>query len=68
MKKIIKNGGYTLYISILFWAILICPAYAYLDPGTGSYIVQIIIGTVLAASVTIKLYWKKIIHLFTKKG
>ena len=35
-------------------------AHAYLDPGTGSLIIQGIIGGIAAASITIKLYWHKI--------
>lgn len=36
------------------------PAHAYLDPGTGSLLIQILIGSVLGATYFIKLYWKKI--------
>ena len=39
------------------WAL---PAYAYLDPGTGSMLIQGIIGAIAAVGVTIKLYWHKI--------
>lgn len=36
------------------------PAYAYLDPGTGSMLIQGIIGAIAAVGVTLKLYWHKI--------
>jgi hypothetical protein len=39
------------------WAL---PAYAYLDPGTGSMLIQGIIGAVAAVGITLKLYWHKI--------
>jgi len=39
------------------WAL---PAHAYLDPGTGSMLIQGIIGAVAAVGVTLKLYWHKI--------
>jgi len=46
-------------------------AYAYLDPGTGSYIFQVLIATFIGALFTIKMYWQKIKHailnLFSKK-
>jgi len=46
-------------------------AYAYLDPGTGSYIFQVLIATVIGALFTIKMYWQKIkdsiVNLFSKK-
>ena len=36
------------------------PAYAYLDPGTGSMIIQMAIAGILSLSFTIKMYWYKI--------
>ena len=36
-------------------------AYAYLDPGTGSFIFQMALAALLAALVTLKLWWKKLI-------
>lgn len=36
---------------------------AYLDPGTGSMLVQILAGGVAAAAVAAKLYWYRILRL-----
>ncbi|MBT8048938.1 MAG: hypothetical protein HKN57_06220 [Xanthomonadales bacterium] len=36
------------------------PAYAYLDPGTGSMLLQVILGGVAAVAVALKLFWYKI--------
>jgi len=36
------------------------PALAYLDPGTGSMIIQVIIGAIAAALLSIKLAWQRI--------
>lgn len=36
------------------------PAHAYLDPGTGSLIIQGIIGAIAAIGVTSRLYWYRI--------
>ena len=36
------------------------PAFAYLDPGTGSMLLQVILGGVAAIAVAIKLFWYKI--------
>lgn len=41
--------------------------FAYLDPGTGSIIVQAIIGAVVGAGVVVKVYWRKIRSLFGGK-
>jgi hypothetical protein len=33
---------------------------AYLDPGTGSYVFQVLIATLIGGLFTIKMYWQKI--------
>ena len=42
-------------------------AFAYLDPGTGSMILQGIVAAVAVAGVTAKHYWYKIQSLFGKE-
>ena len=42
-------------------------ANAYIDPGTGSFIFQAAIGVLLAAGVAIKVLWKKLTRLVTRK-
>jgi hypothetical protein len=37
--------------------------FAYLDPGTGSMLVQILVGGVAAAAVAVKLYWYRLLRL-----
>jgi flagellar biosynthesis protein FliQ len=39
-------------------------AFAYLDPGTGSYIFQVLVATFIGALFTIKMYWQKIKNFF----
>ncbi len=39
---------------------------AYLDPGSGSMIVQIIAGGLAALGVTMKLYWRRITGVFSR--
>lgn len=44
------------------------PAYAYLDPGTGSMILQGAIAAVAGGLFTAKLYWTKLKSLFKKQS
>ncbi len=37
---------------------------AYLDPGTGSYVTQIIIGIILGGLYAVKIYWRKIVNFY----
>lgn len=35
-------------------------AHAYVDPGVGSYILQVVIGTIAAAGFGVKIFWRRI--------
>tara|TARA_B100001996_G_scaffold60459_1_gene43229 strand:- start:376 stop:579 length:204 start_codon:yes stop_codon:yes gene_type:complete len=41
-------------------------AYAYLDPGTGSLILQALLGVLAAVGAYITLYWRKFKNLINK--
>ena len=43
------------------------PLLAYLDPGTGSMLVQVTIGAIAAGLTLGKLYWKKIVGFFRSR-
>lgn len=43
-------------------------AQAYLDPGTGSLVVQILIGAFAAAGTAVSLYWHRFKGLLTRLG
>ncbi|MBA3420520.1 MAG: hypothetical protein H0U12_01255 [Thermoleophilaceae bacterium] len=40
--------------------------FAYLDPGSGSMIIQILVGGLAAVGVTMKLYWRRITGIFSR--
>jgi len=40
--------------------------FAYLDPGSGSMLVQLLVGGVAAAGVTARLYWRRITRVFRR--
>jgi len=35
-------------------------AYGYIDPGTGSFILQVALGSLFAAAVAVKMFWRQI--------
>jgi len=41
-------------------------AFAYIDPGTGSILIQGIIAAVAAIGVTLKLYWHRFVAFFRR--
>ena len=52
----------------LFTAAFLTPAFAYLDPGTGSIILQAIIGAFAVAGATISVYWQRVRSFFSTKS
>lgn len=63
MKDMKKPGRVLLSV---FWFLLVLtkPAYAYLDPGSGSLMLQILFGGAGAVLVILKLYWRRFLTLF----
>jgi hypothetical protein len=41
---------------------------AYIDPGSGSLLLQGILGAVAAAIVAVKLYWRRVARLWRHDG
>jgi hypothetical protein len=42
-------------------------AHAYLDAGTGSYVLQMLIAGTLGAALTVKTYWRTIVAKFRSR-
>jgi len=42
---------------LLFQGLFISDAFAYLDPGSGSVLIQVIIGALVGVGITVKVYW-----------
>jgi len=42
-------------------------AYAYIDPGSGSLIIQMLIGALVGVGITIKIYWNRLKFKFDEK-
>jgi hypothetical protein len=62
----IKVFSYTAVCLILLLIGFPTRAEAYLDPGTGSIVLQVAIGGILAAMATTRLYWKRLRSLFRR--
>ena len=60
MKKILIS-------SFVFFIFFNTKAFAYLDPGTGSIILQAILGAIAAGATWCSMYWQKVKNFFNKK-
>jgi hypothetical protein len=53
-------------IPCLFTFVFTDQAFAYLDPGSGSMMLQLFFGGIAGVAVIIKLYWKSLVNLFRR--
>lgn len=64
-KKQIGNSA-----ELIVWIIVAAsflptrPAHAYIDPGSGSIIIQVVIGAFFGAAYILKRFWRNIVGLF----
>jgi len=63
----LKNTITLVLFSFAAVLLFVDPAYAYLDPGTGSLILQVIVGAMVGAAAMIKVFWVRIVSLFHRK-
>jgi hypothetical protein len=54
----------SLFLSLMAVLFLTTPAYAYLDPGTGSILLQGLIGGIAAGVTVISMYYQRIKAFF----
>jgi hypothetical protein len=59
----IGTQGFRLLFTLLILGISVSPAFAYLDPGTGSILLQVLLGGVAGLAVAGKLFWHKLLNL-----
>lgn len=62
---IFKSLGVYFLAMLALLAILPVNAHAYLDPGTGSYVLQFLLAALFSSLFFIKKYWHKLISFFT---
>ncbi len=53
-----------LTLALALLAVFSRPAHAYIDPSTGSYVLQILVAGFLGAMFALKVFWHRIVGLF----
>jgi hypothetical protein len=55
--------SFRLVLAVIAVCISTSSAHAYLDPGTGSILFQVLLGGIAGLAVAVKLYWHKFLSL-----
>jgi dolichol kinase len=65
-KNVMRKTLALTFAGLLATIFYSAPAYAYLDPGTGSIILQLLLGGVAGGLVIFKLYWARLKSFFVR--
>ena len=58
-----------LLVALLLAALSIpSAAHAYVDPGTGSYFLQILLAGILGGAFAVRIYWRRIRRFLARRG
>jgi hypothetical protein len=68
MRRLFGDTAYVLLLALQLSMLVVAPAGAYLDPGSGSIIFQAVVGAALGISLTAKLFWRRIAAFFQRKN
>jgi hypothetical protein len=65
-SKFRSTGHHTVKFAVFvtcLWLVFVCatPAYAYVDPGSGGMLVQLLLGGVAGAALIARLYWQRLL-------
>jgi uncharacterized membrane protein YciS (DUF1049 family) len=60
LKRIMSLGTTVILVIGLAVSLQSDVAYAYIDLGTGSFLLQMLLATVFASLFTIKIFWKRL--------
>jgi hypothetical protein len=59
----LASPGFLLALTAMLVGASTSTAHAYLDPGTGSIILQVLLGGVAGLTLACKLYWQKFVFM-----
>jgi len=57
----------TLVLALLVQVLFVGEAQAYLEPGSMNFVLQLIVGSIVGALITLKLYWRSIVTRFRNR-
>jgi hypothetical protein len=68
MHSDLRPRDFLFYAIFLTLVAAVTPVHAYLDPGTGSFVLQMLLGGVAGAGLLIKVYWRKLQGVFARNS
>lgn len=67
MRRFARSTTWVLYLTVAFSLLVISPAAAYIDPGSGSLVFQAVIAAAVAVPVALAAFWGRITSFFSRR-
>ncbi len=66
MRRVVRSTAWVLYLTLAMSVVVISPASAYIDPGSGSLVFQAVIAAAVAIPVAFAAFWRRIVGFFSR--
>ena len=66
MRRVVRSATWVLYLSLAFSLLVVSPAAAYIDPGSGSLVFQAVVAAAVAIPVAIAAFGRRIGNFFSR--
>lgn len=67
MRRLASRAVQVAFLTVCLSLLVISPAAAYIDPGSGSLIFQAVVGGIMAAGLAIGVFWQRVVSFFRRK-
>lgn len=67
MRRFLRSTTWVLYLAVAFSLLVISPAAAYIDPGSGSLVFQAVVAAAVAVPVALATFWGRITSFFSRR-
>lgn len=68
MKKLAASAAVVVVLTLCLSLLVVPVAGAYIDPGSGSYVLQMAIAGAMAGAMAIRVFWRRITSFFSGLG
>ncbi len=68
MRRVFPHLALATWLGLGALLLTVPPAWGYVDPGTGGFMVQTLVAGAMAAAFVIKTQWRRLRHLLSRDG
>jgi hypothetical protein len=68
MRRLASYLTWLVWLTVCLSLLVLPAANAYIDPGSGSLIFQVVVGAAMAVSLGVKVFWRRITGFFSRRS